>query len=86
MMHEVGHSLEAGESDDNPGNLPFSEVYSGSGADSTPEVIVIKNSARSGRSIMRRGYAERTQITYQETTYFTYSVEELLSIEEYGQE
>jgi len=85
-MHEVGHSLEAGESDDKPGRLPLSEVYSGSGADSTPEVIVIKNSGRSGRSIMRRGYAERTQITYQETTYFTYSVEELLSIEEYDQE
>ena len=53
MMHEVGHSLEAGESDDNPGRLPHSEVYSGSGADGSPEFV---NNGVKGWSILRRGY------------------------------
>jgi len=87
MMHEVSHSLETGEIDDNMGPLPLSEVYSGSGADDTPESVEINGQTRrSAWSIMRRGYVPQVLVEHRETTYFSFSIEELLSVEEYDQE
>ncbi|WP_436932717.1 hypothetical protein [Halosimplex halobium] len=85
-MHEIGHSLRIGENDDAeiiP--LPMGETYSGGSQDNTPERVTIRSSNEDVWSIMRSGYNGKSLIYEDNTGYFTYSIEELLTIEKYGQ-
>jgi len=78
-MHEIGHSLRIGEADDN-GRLPLGEVYSGSAADETPELVNIRGDSRAIWSIMRRGWTSPSLIYHKNTGYYTFSLEELSTI------
>lgn len=78
-MHEIGHSLYIGEADDKPyAVLPIGEVYSGSGADPTPEI----NSGTSRWSIMRIGWSRSSEFTKEHTSYWAFSIEELTTTED----
>ena len=86
MMHEVGHSFEFGEFDDRSGPLPLSEVYSGDSPDNSLEPVSIRGFRRTEWSVMRAGYNEWSVIYHENTGFFAYSIEELLTAEEYDQE
>ncbi|WP_436932712.1 VWA domain-containing protein [Halosimplex halobium] len=85
-MHEIGHSLEIGENDDSEVlPLPMGETYSGSSIDDTPERVRIRGGKFEIWSIMRSGYSSQSLIYRNGTGYFSYSIEELLTIKEYDQ-
>jgi len=84
-IHEIAHSFRIGEDDDSEIDpLPCGEVYSGSGVDDTPERIEDPSSGNldTGWSIMRRGYGSNSLRVDNGTTHFTFSLEELLTIEQ----
>jgi len=83
FLHELGHSLTIGEADDSAGQLPFSEVYSGSAQDSTDEYVNIRGTRLKEWSVMRLGWQNESLIHYDDTGYYVYSIEELLSAKEY---
>ncbi|WP_436932716.1 hypothetical protein [Halosimplex halobium] len=86
-MHEISHSLRIGENDDAeiiP--LPMGETYSGGSSDETPERIFVRGSREDDWNIMRSGYDSEVLINKSGTTYFVYSIEELLTIEGYDQD
>ena len=83
FLHELVHSLTIGEADDSAGQLPFSEVYSGSAQDSTDEYVNIRGTRLKEWSIMRLGWQNESLIHYDDTGYYVYSIEELLSAKEY---
>ena len=85
-LHELGHSLSIGEVDDNRSRrLPFSEVYSGdSRNDNTIERVDIRGSKVTEWSIMRSGWNSESLIYHGNTGYHVYSLEELLSVQEYN--
>lgn len=80
-MHEIGHSLFAGEADDKPyAVLPVGEVYSGTAADDTPEVLQLAGNRGDQWSIMRRGWGSTTVFTSNGAVYWAFSIEEASTV------
>jgi hypothetical protein len=78
-MHEIGHSFDIGEADDSdiiP--LPEGEVYSGDNDDDTKEYYY--PSSPSSWSIMRSGWQSNSIFSYNSSSYYVYSIEELATI------
>ena len=84
FLHELGHSVTINEADNSAGRVPFSEVYNGGAADSTPEIVTIRGSNANIWNIMRSGWDGQSLIHERDTGYFVYSIEELLSAKEYN--
>ncbi|ELZ30501.1 hypothetical protein C475_00115 [Halosimplex carlsbadense 2-9-1] len=77
-LHELGHSFNLGVVDDQPGPLPFSEVYSGKDADVTREKLENRPGAQWG--VMSKGWRSGTVFESDGVGYYVYTLEELLSI------
>jgi len=88
-LHEIAHSFQIGEADDEPEPLPCGEVYSGTRnrsridlpPDETPERVNIGGINRRTWSIMRAGWGEQTLISNSGTEHYVFSLQELLTIE-----
>jgi hypothetical protein len=79
-IHEIGHSLETGEADDdltkNPGRL--GEVYSGRPKDQTNEEV----NEFTRWSLMASGWNDQLLMKPMHGTYFAFSIEEASTINE----
>ena len=78
-VHEIGHQLSIGERDDDGGN----EVYSGSGEDSTSELVINPRTDKqvSLWSVMSSGLDSEQYIKPTKDTYTAFSIEELMTLE-----
>jgi len=81
MVHEIGHQLGAGRADDGQGLNPFTEVYSGSNADDTPEEVGLQRFVDPEWSVMAEGWEENIDKEPMDGDYIAFSIQELYSIE-----
>ena len=86
-VHEIGHQLSIGRSDDDSAILAFEEVYSGGDDDPTPEYIEnSRTNARTSRwSVMSSGVDSDQYSPPSNGTYTAFSLEELTTLDHTGE-
>ena len=79
-VHEVGHLFDAGFNDETG---PMGEVYSGNGADGSPEYVELPNSGQPTDiwSTMASGWQPAYGAAPMNGNYVAFSVEELLTVD-----